>query len=112
MQTDLARTLADIADPLPDVQTRTVTYDRSHEVTWEGIVIRVPYRIENERDRATDYPDVSLAPVRMWSVVSVDECGPTQGVAEYIRDDIASRVEAEWAEQDELDRERAREGER
>ena len=48
--TDLARTLADIAlGPKPAAPRKDPPYDGHYTLDWEGVRMRVPYWIANER---------------------------------------------------------------
>ena len=95
MNTDLQRTLADIAlGPKPAAPRKDPPYDGHYVLDWEGVSMRVPYWIANERDLATDYPDITLGPVRDWTVTGVDESH--HGTADAIRDAIAETVSADY----------------
>ncbi|HMU17682.1 MAG TPA: hypothetical protein PKC95_09595 [Thauera aminoaromatica] len=47
--TDLARTLAAIAAPLGGPARKDPPYDGHYTLDWEGVRMRVPYWIANER---------------------------------------------------------------
>ena len=47
--TDLARTLAAIAAPLGGPPRKDPPYDGHYTLDWEGVRMRVPYWIANER---------------------------------------------------------------
>ena len=92
--TDLARTLAAIAAPLGGPARKDPPYDGHYVLDWEGVHLRVPYWIANERDLGTDHPEITLAPVRDWTVIGLDESH--HGTADAIRDAIAETVSVDY----------------
>ena len=91
--TDLTRALAAIAAPLAPAR-KDPPFDGHYTLDWEGVALRVPYWIANERDLGTDYPDITLGAVRDWTVIGLDESH--HGTADAIRDAIAETVDADY----------------
>ena len=92
--TDLTRTLAAIAAPLGAPTRKDPPYDGHYPLDWEGVTMRVPYWVSNEDDLGTDYPDITLGPVRDWTVLGLDESH--HGAADAIRDAIAEVVSEDY----------------
>ena len=92
--TDLTRTLAAIAAPRGAPTRKDPPYGGHYTLDWEGVTMRVPYWVSNEDDLGTDYPDITLGPVRDWTVLDVDESH--HGTADAIRDAIAETVDADY----------------
>lgn len=92
--TDLTRTLAAIAAPLGATTRKDPPYDGHYVLDWEGVTLRVPYWISNQRDLWTDLPDITLGPVTDWTVLGVDDSAG--GSADAIRDAIAETVDADY----------------
>ena len=91
--TDLTRALAAIAAPLAPAR-KDPPFDGHYTLDWEGVALRVPYWISNERDLGTDYPDITLGAVRDWTVTGVDES--RHGAGDAIRDAIAETVSVDY----------------
>lgn len=92
--TDLARTLAAIAAPLGGPARKDPPYDGHYVLDWEGVHLRVPYWIANERELATEMAEITLGPVTEWTVIGVDDSAG--GSADAIRDAIAETVDADY----------------
>lgn len=92
MQTDLTRTLADIAlGPKPAAPRKDPPYDGWYTTDWEGITYSVPYWIANERDLATEMADITLGPPGEWRLL-----GMAAGVREAIEDTISETVDEDY----------------
>ena len=95
MNTDLQRTLADIAlGPKPAAPRKDPPYDGRYALDWEGVKLSVPYWIANERYLGTEMPEIELGPVADWRVVGLDES--RHGAAQAIRDVISEAVDVEY----------------
>ena len=95
MNTDLARTLADIAlGPKPAAPRKDPPYDGRYALDWEGVQMSVPYWLTNERDLGTEMPEIELGPVHDWRVVGVAD--DRNGTACAIRDAISEAVDVEY----------------
>ena len=98
MQTDLDRTLADIALALADIalgpKPADPPYDGTYTLDWEGVTLSVPYWIANERDLGTEMPEIELGPVHDWRVVGVAD--DRNGTACAIRDAISEAVDVDY----------------
>ena len=92
--TDLARTLAAIAAPLGGPARKDPPYDGHYTLDWEGVRMRVPYWIANERDLGTEMPEIELGPVADWRVLGLDES--RHGAAQAIRDVISETVDVDY----------------
>ena len=80
--------------PLGGPARKDPPYDGHYVLDWEGVHLRVPYWIANERDLGTDHPEITLAPVRDWTVIGLDESH--HGTADAIRDAIAETVSVDY----------------
>lgn len=95
MTSDLTRTLAGIAlGPKPAAPRKDPPYDGHYVLDWEGVHLRVPYWIANERELATEMAEITLGPVTDWTVLGVDDSAG--GSADAIRDAIAETVDADY----------------
>ena len=95
MNTDLTRTLADIAlGPKPAAPRKDPPYDGRYALDWEGVQMSVPYWLTNERDLGTEMPEIELGPVHDWRVVGVAD--DRNGTASAIRDAISEAVDEDY----------------
>ena len=107
MNTDLTRTLADIAAaPVPPVKRPDPPYDGWFETDIEGLGFSIPYWHTNARD-ADDHPDIWIGPPQDWKLLSL--AASLRAVLEgeiaekIVADDIAARVDRDCDRRDDGD---------